>query len=152
MEPLLLLIFFYFLLFPGPSYSQPAENFVQGKGLKDGDELASANEDFRLGFFKLSGKAYLGIWYNRNNEKPSSKHTVNCKRSQPFFASNEKNLYLLPLKAFDWFYKLSLPIYRLPLIDYKDFFFFLFKKIILFYLLYLKISNKLFIWREWKIG
>nr|POE64177.1 g-type lectin s-receptor-like serine/threonine-protein kinase [Quercus suber] len=56
----------------GPSYSQPAENFVQGKELKDGDELASANENFRLGFFKLSGKAYLGIWYNRNNEKPSS--------------------------------------------------------------------------------
>nr|POF06597.1 g-type lectin s-receptor-like serine/threonine-protein kinase [Quercus suber] len=56
----------------GPSYSQPAENFFQGKELKDGDELASANENFRLGFFKLSGKAYLGIWYNRNDEKPSS--------------------------------------------------------------------------------
>ena len=66
------LIFSYFLLLPGPSYSQPAENFVQGKELKDGDELASANENFRLGFFKLSGKAYLGICYNRNNEKPSS--------------------------------------------------------------------------------
>ncbi|KAK7838925.1 g-type lectin s-receptor-like serine/threonine-protein kinase ces101 [Quercus suber] len=66
------LIFSYFLLLPGPSYSQPAENFVQGKELKDGDELASANENFRLGFFELSGKAYLGIWYNRNNKKPSS--------------------------------------------------------------------------------
>ncbi|KAK7854604.1 g-type lectin s-receptor-like serine/threonine-protein kinase [Quercus suber] len=66
------LIFSYFLLLPGPSYSQPAENFFQGKELKDGDELASANENFRLGFFKLSGKAYLGIWYNRNDEKPSS--------------------------------------------------------------------------------
>ena len=54
----------------GPSYSKLADKLVHGKELKDGDELVSANENFIIRFFQLAGIAYLGIWYNRNNEKP----------------------------------------------------------------------------------
>ena len=54
----------------GPSYSKLADKLFHGKELKDGDELVSANENFIIRFFQLVGIAYLGIWYNRNNEKP----------------------------------------------------------------------------------
>lgn len=66
----LFLVFSCLLPLLGPSYSKLADQLVHGKELKDGDELVSANENFIIRFFKLAGIAYLGIWYNRNNEKP----------------------------------------------------------------------------------
>ncbi|KAK7859333.1 g-type lectin s-receptor-like serine/threonine-protein kinase [Quercus suber] len=66
----LFLVFSCLLPLLGPSYSKLADKLVHGKELKDGDELVSANENFIIRFFKLAGIAYLGIWYNRNNEKP----------------------------------------------------------------------------------
>lgn len=66
----LFLVFSCLLPLLGPSYSKLADQLAHGKELKDGDELVSANENFIIRFFELAGIAYLGIWYNRNNEKP----------------------------------------------------------------------------------
>ncbi|XP_021829132.1 G-type lectin S-receptor-like serine/threonine-protein kinase CES101 [Prunus avium] len=58
------------IIFIGPSDSQ-TDTLAQGQQLKDGMQLFSASGIFRLGFFKPgnSNTSYLGIWYNRNNEK-----------------------------------------------------------------------------------
>lgn len=48
-----------------------SDTLAQGQELKDGMQLFSASGIFRLGFFKPGdvSNSYLGIWYNRNNEK-----------------------------------------------------------------------------------
>lgn len=48
-----------------------SDTLAQGQELKDGMQLFSASGIFRLGFFKPgdASNSYLGIWYNRNNEK-----------------------------------------------------------------------------------
>lgn len=58
------------ILFIRPSDSQ-SDTLAQGQELKDGMQLFSASGIFRLGFFKPgdANNSYLGIWYNRNNEK-----------------------------------------------------------------------------------
>ncbi|KAK9923333.1 hypothetical protein M0R45_031758 [Rubus argutus] len=58
------------VLFIRASDSQ-SDTLAQGPELKDGMQLFSASGIFRLGFFKPgdANNSYLGIWYNRNNEK-----------------------------------------------------------------------------------
>nr|POE64042.1 g-type lectin s-receptor-like serine/threonine-protein kinase [Quercus suber] len=57
--------FLCLLLFLGLSSSQQRNKLVQRQELKDGDELVSADGNFRLGFFNLtSNNSYLGIWYD----------------------------------------------------------------------------------------
>ncbi|KAK1577378.1 hypothetical protein Q3G72_021230 [Acer saccharum] len=61
----MLLSFSCFLVLMGHSYSQ---RLLQGEELRDGDELISASEKFKLGFFTpsstpKSSKLYIGVWY-----------------------------------------------------------------------------------------
>ncbi|PRQ50878.1 putative protein kinase RLK-Pelle-DLSV family [Rosa chinensis] len=48
-----------------------SDTLAQGQELKDGMQLFSASGIFRLGFFKPgnASNSYLGIWYNRDDEK-----------------------------------------------------------------------------------
>ena len=64
----LMLGFVCFLLFLGPS--SQLDRLLQGQELKDGDELVSAQGNFKLGFFTLeSNNYYLGIWLNDNDTR-----------------------------------------------------------------------------------
>ena len=64
----LMLGFVCFLLFLGPS--SQLDRLLQGQELKDGDELVSAQGNFKLGFFTLeSNNYYLGIWLNANGTR-----------------------------------------------------------------------------------
>ncbi|XP_015867238.3 G-type lectin S-receptor-like serine/threonine-protein kinase CES101 isoform X1 [Ziziphus jujuba] len=68
---LLLLCFSFCVLFVDPSYCQ-TDTLAQGQELKHGRQLFSASGIFRLGFFQLdaANNSYLGVSYNRANEKP----------------------------------------------------------------------------------
>ncbi|KAM3747668.1 hypothetical protein ACB098_05G052200 [Castanea mollissima] len=72
------------LLFVGPS-SSLRETLVQGQEVKDGDELVSAQGNFKLGFFTLeSNSYYLGIWYNDNRQRQDNLVWV-ANRDTPIF-------------------------------------------------------------------
>ena len=72
------------LLFVGPS-SSLLETLVQGQEVKDGDELVSAQGNFKLGFFTLqSNNYYLGIWYNDNRQRQDNLVWV-ANRDTPIF-------------------------------------------------------------------
>lgn len=68
---LLLFCVSFCIVIEGPSYSQ-TDTLAQGQELKYGMQLFSASGTFRLGFFQFgpANNSYLGISYNRDNEKP----------------------------------------------------------------------------------
>ena len=72
------------LLFVGPS-SSLLETLVQGQEVTNGDELVSAQGNFKLGFFTLqSNNYYLGIWYNDNRQRQDNLVWV-ANRDTPIF-------------------------------------------------------------------
>ena len=72
------------LLFVEPS-SSLLETLVQEQEVKDGDELVSAQGNFKLGFFTLqSNNYYLGIWYNDNRQRLEKLMWV-ANRDTPIF-------------------------------------------------------------------
>ena len=72
------------LLFVEPS-SSLLETLVQEQEVKDGDELVSAQGNFKLGFFTLqSNNYYLGIWYNDNRQRQDNLVWI-ANRDTPIF-------------------------------------------------------------------
>ncbi|KAK7838926.1 g-type lectin s-receptor-like serine/threonine-protein kinase ces101 [Quercus suber] len=64
-----LLFIYYFTRFIETAYSE-SNTLVQGQQLKDGQYLASASGNYKLGFFSGSGrKRYVGIWHKHANVK-----------------------------------------------------------------------------------
>lgn len=62
-----LLFIYYFTWFIEAAYSE-SNTLVQGQQLKDGQYLASASGNYKLGFFSGSGSGrnrYVGIWYKQ---------------------------------------------------------------------------------------
>ncbi|XP_050286209.1 G-type lectin S-receptor-like serine/threonine-protein kinase CES101 [Quercus robur] len=79
----LMLGFVCLLLFLGPS--SQLDRLLQGQEHKDGDELVSAQGNFKLGFFTLESKNYyLGIWLNDNNTRLQNLVWV-ANRDAPIF-------------------------------------------------------------------
>ena len=67
---LILLFFLCFVLLRSTCDSK-GDTLVEGKQLRDGECLISANGAFTLGLFSVdaSGKRYLGIWYTKYDDK-----------------------------------------------------------------------------------
>lgn len=60
-----LLFIYYFTWFIEAAYSE-SNTLVQGQQLKDGQYLASASGNYKLGFFSGSGRnRYVGIWHKQ---------------------------------------------------------------------------------------
>lgn len=64
-----LLFIYYFTWFIEAAYSE-SNTLVQGQQLKDGQYLASASGNYKLGFFSCGGRnRYVGIWHKQANVK-----------------------------------------------------------------------------------
>ena len=67
-----LLFIYYFTWFIEAAYSE-SNTLVQGQQLKDGQYLASASGNYKLGFFSGSGrKRYVGIWHKQADVENSA--------------------------------------------------------------------------------
>ena len=67
-----LLFIYYFTWFIEAAYSE-SNTLVQGQQLKDGQYLASALGNYKLGFFSGSGrKRYVGIWHKQADVENSA--------------------------------------------------------------------------------